>query len=257
MIPSAYATIEEKVVPLPKIEKPSGREYFISKSIGRAIIDYQLIQDDDRIAVAVSGGKDSLCLLKILHDRLSFVPIKYSLIAIHVDLGFHCKEATGLVDYFKSNGYDYRIEKHDIASGKKRTDINCFWCSWSRRKVLFQTAQRLGCNKLAFGHHKDDIVQTILLNLLFQGSISAMSVRQEMFGGKITIIRPLAYVEEDEIIALAKELKLPLHACVCPNSIRSKRTLVKDLIRQAEKASPHIKTNIYRSLQRIKKDYLL
>lgn len=237
--------------------KPQGKEYFISKKVGRAIIDYRMVQDGDRIAVAVSGGKDSLTLLKVLSDRKSFVPIKYSLVAIHVDLGYHCIHPQVLAGFFKKNGYEYTIEKVDLLKGKSRDSISCFWCSWNRRKALFEAADRLKCNKVALGHHNDDIIQTILLNLFFQGEISTMRPRQELFKGRLVIIRPLAYVEEKEIISFAKEQGFPLPHCRCPNSDTSRRNLMAKLIKDLEKTNPNVKKNIFKSIQRIKKDYLL
>lgn len=155
-------------------KKPKGKEYYISKKAGRAIIDYRMISDGDKILVAVSGGKDSLALLQVLRNRQSFVPISYSILAVHVDLGYKCIHPKILVDYFKNKGYDYHIEKRDVLKGKSRSEITCFWCSWNRRKALFEVAKQFGCNKIALGHHKDDIAQTTLLNLLFQGEISTM-----------------------------------------------------------------------------------
>ncbi|MFH1202496.1 MAG: ATP-binding protein [Candidatus Omnitrophota bacterium] len=141
--------------------------------------------------------------------------------------------------------------------GKSRDEITCFWCAWNRRKTIFEAAGRLKCNKVVLGHHKDDIIQTILLNLFFQGEISAMNPRQELFDGKLTIIRPLAYVEEGEIVNFAKEMNFPLPHCRCPNSDTSKRTMMKKIIKDIEKINPDVKTNIFRSITRIKKDYLL
>ncbi len=234
-----------------------GQEYFISKRVGKAIMDYQMLADGDKIAVAVSGGKDSLTLLKVLHDRRKFVPIKYDLLAVHIDLGYPCQHPKMLAAYFKELGVDYHVEKVDILQGKTRKDISCFWCSWNRRKAIFTVANRFGCTKVAFGHHKDDIVETILLNLFFQGEISAMAPKQELFGGKVVIIRPLAYVEEDMIVRFAKSAGFPHQKCVCPNSITSKRTKITDMLSDFEKICPEIKTNIFRSVKRIKKDYLL
>ncbi|MBU2258325.1 MAG: tRNA 2-thiocytidine(32) synthetase TtcA, partial [Candidatus Omnitrophica bacterium] len=171
-----------------------GPEFYISKRMGRAIGDYDLIQDGDKIVVAVSGGKDSLSLLKILADRRSFVPVKYEIMAVHVDMGYPCHHPKILAEYFKKLGVEYHVEKIDILQGKSRKDISCFWCSWNRRKALFKAADRFNFNKVALGHHKDDIVETILMNMFFQGEISAMSPKQVLFDGKITIIRPLAYV---------------------------------------------------------------
>jgi tRNA 2-thiocytidine biosynthesis protein TtcA len=234
-----------------------GTEYYISKGMGKAIMDYKMIAPGDKILVAVSGGKDSLTLLRVLNDRKKFVPVKYDLLAVHVDMGYPCQHPKILAEYFKKTGIDYHIEKIDILKGKSRKDISCFWCSWNRRKALFETAVRLGATKVALGHHMDDIVETVLLNLFFRGEISAMCPKQELFKGKITIIRPLAYVEEDLIRKFAKELDFPHHKCACPNSITSKRTKVENIIKDLEEISPDIKKNIFRSVKRVKQDYLL
>jgi tRNA 2-thiocytidine biosynthesis protein TtcA len=234
-----------------------GLEYYLSKMIGRAIMDYKMLADGDKVAVAVSGGKDSLALLKILQDRQKFVPIKYELLALHVDLGYPRSISAKLEKYFKKVKVKYHIVKGDELKNTKKKDINCFWCSWNRRKHLFIAADKLGFNKVALGHHKDDIVETILMNLFFQGEISAMKPKQELFKGRITLIRPLAYVEESMIRKFAREEKLPHDTCVCPNSVVSHRAKMGRIIQELQKSCPEVKTNIFRSLQRIKKDYLL
>lgn len=220
-------------------------------------MDYDMLAEGDKVLVAVSGGKDSLTLLQILNERRSFVPIKYELLAVHVDMGYPCQHPKILSEHFKKLGIDYHIEKIDILQGKSRKDITCFWCSWNRRKALFEVANRMGCTKVALGHHKDDIVETTLLNMFFQGEISTMVPKQELFKGKIIIIRPLAYVEEDLIRKFAKTLDFPHHKCSCPNSVTSKRTKMEAIIKDLEKICPEVRTNIFRSLKRIKTDYLL
>jgi tRNA 2-thiocytidine biosynthesis protein TtcA len=239
-----------------EIQKPKGKEYYLSKKVGKAIMDYQMLSEGDRILVAVSGGKDSLTLLKILRDRLSISPVKYELIAVHIDMGKGCIHSEILKDYFEKNNYSYIIEKTDIFKDSINSKIDCFWCSWNRRKTIFKLADKLNCNKVALGHHLDDIVQTILLNLFFNGEISSMSPKQTLFEGKITIIRPLAYVEEKEIIRFAKEQDFPQPHCRCPNSFLSQRTYIKELIKELEKRVPDIKKNIFRALKRVKKEYL-
>ncbi|MDD5618514.1 MAG: ATP-binding protein [Candidatus Omnitrophica bacterium] len=223
--------------------------YFLSKKVGRAITDYKMLDANDKILVAVSGGKDSLTLLKILQERLSFSPVKYELIAVHVDMGYKCIHPKILEKYFKDNGYKYYIKKVDILKNTERKDINCFWCSWNRRKAIFEAANKLGCTKVALGHHKDDIIQTFFLNLIFQGEISAISPRQELFKGKITLIRPLVYLEEKECEIFAKDNKFPLPHCSCPNAGKTQRDEVAKLIRKMEKMSPDFKTNVFRSLK--------
>ena len=220
-------------------------------------MDYRMLDEGDKIAVAVSGGKDSLTLLRVLADRRAFVPIKYDILAVHIDLGYPKSCAKKLEKYFKKIKVKYHIEKVDVLRKTKRQDINCFWCSWNRRKALFEVAHRFGCTKVALGHHLDDIVETILLNLFFQGEISAMCPKQELFKGKITLIRPLAYVEEYMLKRFAQEEKLPHETCKCPQSIISNRAKMGEIISDIKRTCPEVKKNIFRSVKRIKKDYLL
>ncbi|HTZ10998.1 MAG TPA: ATP-binding protein [Candidatus Margulisiibacteriota bacterium] len=234
-----------------------GREFYISKRVGRAIMDYKMLDDGDKIAVAVSGGKDSLTLLRVLNDRRKFVPIKYDIVAVHIDLGYPKSCAVKLAKIFKKMCVKYVIKKADVLKKTDPKKISCFWCSWNRRKALFETANRLGCSKVALGHHKDDIVETVLLNMFFQGEISAMSPKQKLFKGKITLIRPLCYVEEYMIKRFAREEKIPHETCLCPNSVTSYRTKMGEIIRDIEKRCPEVKTNIFRSVKRVKQDYLL
>jgi tRNA 2-thiocytidine biosynthesis protein TtcA len=239
------------------VQELTGQEFFVSKRVGKAIWDYRMLADADKIAVGVSGGKDSLALLYLLNYRRNFVPVKYKLLAMHIDSGYPRSFRRGLIKYFKEIGIPYHIEKIDILKRTKRKDINCFWCSWNRRKALFEAACRLGYNKIALAHHKDDIVETTLLNLFFQGEISSMSPKQELFKGKITIIRPLAYIEEDEVARFAKKLRLPVQECACPRGAISNRAKIAGIIKSLEKVCPEVKTNIFRSVKRIKKEYLL
>ena len=234
-----------------------GTEFYISKRIGRAIMDYKMLSEGDKIAIAVSGGKDSLTLLRVLNDRRSFVPIKYEVMAIHVDLGYPKSCAGALEKYFKKIKVKYHIETVDTLRKTRKKDINCFWCSWNRRKALFEAANRFGYNKVALGHHMDDIIETILLNMFFQGEISAMSPKQELFKGKITLIRPLAYTEEHLIRKFIKEQKIKAFDCICPNSAASNRAKMGRLISGLKKTCPDVKKNIFRSIKRIKEDYLL
>ena len=230
---------------------------YISNKIGRAIADHNLIEDRDRILVAVSGGKDSLTLLKLLIERKSWAPVKFELIAMHVETDFRCAgcvHTKKLKSFFEENDVKYHFEKIKVKSDREKT--SCFWCSWNRRKALFLAADKLKCNKIAFGHHKDDIIETLLLNMFYQGEFAAMNPRQELFGGKIVLIRPLCYVEEENMRKFAKEAGFPTQVCRCPNSDTSKRRLMKNMIKELQKDCPSVRTNIFNSALRVKEDYI-
>jgi len=231
---------------------------YISNRIGKAIADYDLIEDKDRILVAVSGGKDSLAMLKLLAERRKWAPVKYELIAMHVESEFKCTSRVHmklLKDFFKENKVRYYFKKIKLGPGKGGKS-SCFWCSWNRRKALFLAADKFKCNKVALGHHKDDIIETLLLNIFFQGEFAGMNPRQELFGGKIIIIRPLCYVEEPYIKRFSKESGFPSQIRECSKSKVSKRRTMKNLIKRLERDCPHVKTNIFRSMSRINREYL-
>jgi tRNA 2-thiocytidine biosynthesis protein TtcA len=230
----------------------------IRRLMGKAIHRYGLIEDGDRILVGVSGGKDSLTLLHLLSERRKRVPIDYELIPVHIDLGFDLNQRELLKEFFKEKGFSYHIEQTDIgkvAHSPKNRENPCFLCSWERRKRLFQLAYRLGCHKIALGHHKDDIIETLLLNIFYSGEISTMLPLQTLFKGKIVLIRPLALVEEKKIERFAQEKGLPFGPSGCPSSGKTKRKEVKELIEALEQKNRRIKGNIFRSLSNIKLEY--
>jgi len=231
----------------------------ISRKVGKASMDYDMFQDGDKVIIGFSGGKDSMTLLNILHFRQSFIPVELELLAVVIDMGLPGASTGHLEQYLQERGFPYHVEKIKfLEEGQDITDTNCFWCSWNRRKALFQVADRLGFKKIALGHHLDDIVETILMNQCFHGQICAMKPKQEFFNGKIAIVRPLAYVDEKEVLALAKKGGYPefVHTD-CPNNDLTQRKLIKDLLTDLEKSNPDTKMNIFKSLKRINKDYLL
>ncbi len=236
----------------------SNELFSISKKVGAAIADYNMLTDGDKIILAISGGKDSLSLLKLFKYRQTFIPIDIEIMAVHIDMGVPHFPLAELESYFQKEQFKYHIEKIDILNGKDWSEINCFWCSWNRRKCLFQLAERFGYNKVALGHHMDDIVETTLLNMFYNGEISTMRPKQELFKGKFHLIRPLSYVKEEEIKQLiAQEGLLNIDKFQCPNNDTSRRMMIKDLLCKLSKENPAIKKNIYRSLERIKDEYLL
>ena len=228
--------------------------------MGKAIHRYGLIQDGDRILVGVSGGKDSLTLLRLLQERRTRVPIDYELVAVHIDLGFDSGRAEILKGYFEAQGIPYHFEFTEIgrrANSPENRENPCFLCSWERRKQLFRLAHQLRCNKVALGHHKDDIIETLLLNIFYSGEISTMLPLQTLFKGKITLIRPLALLEEKKIKRFAQEMDLPFGPSGCPSSGKTKRKEIKELIEAVQMKNHRVKGNIFRSLSNVKLDYTL
>jgi len=212
----------------------------IRSLVGKAIHRYSLIQDGDRILVGVSGGKDSLSLLHLLFERRKRVPIHYELIAIHIDLGFGSKQVELLKGYFEKMSIPYHIEYTEIgkrANSSENKENPCFLCSWERRKRLFHIAQELKCNKIALGHHKDDVIETFLLNIFYSSEISTMLPIQTLFNGRITIIRPLVLIEEKMLERFAHEKGLPFELSSCPVSGKTKRSEIKRLIESLERKS--------------------
>jgi tRNA 2-thiocytidine biosynthesis protein TtcA len=228
--------------------------------MGKAIHRYGLIREGDRVLVGVSGGKDSLTLLHLLHERSKRVPVHYELVPVYIDLGFSPGKADGLKNFFETKGLPYHIEFTDIgrrANSSENRENPCFLCSWERRKCLFRLAHRFKCNKVALGHHKDDIIETLLLNIFYSAEISTMLPLQTLFKGKITLIRPLALLEENKIERFARETGLPFGPSGCPSSGKTKRKVVKDLIEAVSKTDRRVKGNIFRALSNIKLDYTL
>ncbi len=230
----------------------------VSKRAGKAIVDFGMIQENDRIAVAVSGGKDSLSLMHVLRHRQKISPVKFEFSAVHIDFEFSDFDPRVLVDYFKKEGFSYFVEKVDALKGERYEDIDCFRWSRNRRRALFQLVDTQGFTKIAFGHHLDDIAETILLNQFYRGEISSMRPKQELFGGKVVIIRPLAYVREEAMVSLARALGIDsMGQSKCANDDTSHRILIKKMLRDFEKNNPAIVPNIFRSLQNIRTDYLI
>jgi len=248
---------EQPISVKPKRRKLQNRLFDqVSRRAGKAIVDYNMLANGDKVAIALSGGKDSFALLNILRHRQAFIPVRFDLMAVCVDLGFPNFPTGSIERYLKKMGIAYHIERRDLYSKSYQSGLGCFWCSWNRRKILFQTAQRLGCHKIALGHHLDDIIETLLLNMLFHAQIAAMRPIQELFNGKITLIRPLAYEREDTLAKLVRIEDWPLlDSFHCPYGNRSQRMFVKMLIQQMEKKNPDAAVNIFRSLMNVNPGY--
>ena len=221
---------------------------------------YRMIEEGDRIAVGLSGGKDSLCLMKLLQERKRRVPIRYEVIGIYVDPGFDGSFADALERYCQKQGYPFYLERSDHglrAHSPQNRENPCFLCARLRRKRLFELADALGCNKLALGHTKDDLIATLLLNMFYAGEISTMLPFQTFFEGKFTLIRPLMYVDEKVIRRFAKEAAFPVFRNPCPTAGNSRRSEIKSLLDEMSRRNRKIKGNLFHAMHRIRRDYLL
>ncbi len=234
--------------------------YYLLKKVNKAVREYGLIADGDRIAVAVSGGKDSLALLRLLCARQRAVRERYGLVAVHVTPASDAPcdadtDGRALESWFQGEGVEYKFVPMEPAGGQpgRRGQSPCFHCAWRRRKALFVTAERLGCNKVALAHHADDAAQTTLLNLFYQGRVETMRPRVEFFGGRLTLIRPLAYVPERELVRLAAACRFPPPPAPCPNAQTSQRALMARILRLVEATCPRVKVNLWRAVERSKK----
>ncbi|MBW2238255.1 MAG: tRNA 2-thiocytidine(32) synthetase TtcA [Deltaproteobacteria bacterium] len=219
-----------------------------------------MISDGDRILVGLSGGKDSFTLMWMLKERLKRIPINYELFAVHIDPGFEEGFSEPLAEYWNKTGLKLKVEHTDygiLAHSSKNRENPCFLCSRLRRKRLFEIADELGCNKLALGHNKDDIIETLFLNICYAGEISTMLPSQSFFQERFTLIRPLAFVDEDVIRRFVKEKGCPDFINPCPSAKVSKRQEIKGLLQQLYRSNRKVKGNIFRAMSHVKTDYLL
>ena len=232
----------------------------LNRAVGKAIHRYNMISEGDRIAVGLSGGKDSLTMMWILNERQRRIPVNYELFAVYIDPGFKGGFSEQLEKYCRKIGFNLRIEYTDygiLAHSSENTENPCFLCSRLRRKRLFEVAEELGCNKIALGHNKDDIIETLFLNMCYAGEISTMVPCQPFFQGRFKIIRPMAFVDENTIKRFTFEEKFPVFVNSCPSAKTSKRQEIKALLEQLYSSNKKIKGNIFRAMSNVKTKYML
>lgn len=238
-------------------------EKIIRRKTGKAIQDYNLISEGDRILVAVSGGKDSWTLLHILDLLSKRAPVNFKLVAVNINPGFKGYRTDIIEGYLKERGFEYHMESSNIYSivseRLKEGELFCSFCSRLRRGILYRLACELDCNKIALGHHADDFIETLLLNIFFQGELRAMSPIFYAEDGKNIVIRPLVYVWEEDIIKYAIQKRFPVVCCRCPvcGDSDMMRRKIKKMLFELEKQHPGIKRSILRSLSNIKEGFLM
>jgi tRNA 2-thiocytidine biosynthesis protein TtcA len=230
--------------------------------MGRAIADFGLIQEGDRILVGVSGGKDSHTLLHLLSLLRARAPVRFELLAVTLDQGHPGFPAHVLEAYFRENGYDFRILREDtyrvVLEKTPPGKTQCAVCSRLRRGILYNAAVELGCNKIALGHHRDDLVETLLLNLFFAGSLKAMPPLLHSDDGRNTVIRPLAYAPEEEIAAYADRRAFPIIPCdLCGSQENLQRKRMKRMLDELEKEHPHIRSSVLAAMGNVRPSHLI
>jgi tRNA 2-thiocytidine biosynthesis protein TtcA len=232
--------------------------------LGKAIHDWRMIENNDRILVGISGGKDSLALFHLLVSLKIKAPVAFELIPVYIDPGFDNSFAKKLDSYINERYKDFHqglvVENTDygqLAHSDKNKENPCFLCSRLRRKRLFELAREHDCKKLAIGHNKDDLIETLFINIFYAGRIGTMKPNQSFFGGRFDIIRPLSYVEKHEINSFAKVCDLPEFVNTCPSAGHTKRQDVADMLETMYRQNKHIKGNIFRAMGNISAGYLL
>lgn len=221
-----------------------------------AIQEYKLLQNGDKVLLGLSGGKDSIILLHMLAQSLAFPKLDIDVVAVHIsmnniDYGVDLKELQKLCSAYNIQF----IHKTCSFEPSDKKDV-CFLCSWTRRKAMFEIAKEHGCNKIALGHHKDDILETLLMNMMFQGSISSIPPNLTMDKFEQTLIRPLCLMEEKDIVVWAEEKNIQKPVKLCPYEKQSKRKDARKLLEQMAELSPGVKSSLWNSMENVMPEYL-
>lgn len=226
-------------------------------TVRRAVDDYGMISGGDRVAVGVSGGKDSMLLLASLRQLQTYYPQRFELGAITIELGFEGMDFTPVKEFCADNGIPYTCVKTDIKEvvfDVRKEDNPCSLCAKMRRGALNNTLKELGMNKLALGHHFDDAVETFMMSLLFEGRLRCFQPVTYLDRSGVTQIRPLIYAGEQRITNIARELGLPIVENPCPQDKTSKRYEIKQLLKTMCEKYPDMKSKVFGAMQRLPLD---
>ncbi len=241
---------------------PQGRE--ILRQLGRASIDFELIEAGDRILVACSGGKDSYTLLWAMERVRQRVPFTFEIVPLNIDMGFGQFEQAVIGDYIRNQGLDVELvqENAGMVIEKKigQQGNACWLCARLRRGILYTQAKRLNCNKIALGHHADDSIETLLINQFFAGRIKAMPPKLRTDDGSLLVIRPLIYCYEATIRQFAADMKFPLVGCNCAYGSGlddGQRLETKKLIEELSQRIPDLRSHLLASLTHVVPDHLM
>ena len=224
--------------------------------VRKAIFDFNLLDGDSKIGIALSGGKDSLTLLYMLAALSERGFDKFEIVAFHVAGEYSCGASLSL-SFIEPICRELGVKLVVLESTQTLKTLECYRCSRERRSLIFEAAKKEGISKIAFGHHREDSIETLLMNLLHKAEFAANLAKVEMVNYGITIIRPLIYIEESDIVALAKQYGFNRITCGCPVGQNSKRKDVRKLIEVLERSFPHTRSNLFRAAQNYGSDKAL
>lgn len=230
-------------------------------AVAKASSDFRLLEPGDRVMVAVSGGKDSHGLLYLLRELQKKAPFEFSFFALNVDQGHPGFPSQLLPAFFEREGYEYVIVKEDtysvVTDKVPEGKTYCSLCSRLRRGILYTQAQKLGATKIALGHHRDDVIETLMLNLLYAGQLKAMPARLRSDDGRNVVIRPLVYASEAELAELAELKQFPIVPCdLCGSQDNLKRKQVKALLTTLNAENPTVRANVFAALGNVRPSHL-
>jgi tRNA(Ile)-lysidine synthase TilS/MesJ len=230
----------------------------IEKSTGSAIFDYSLFCQNDRVLVGLSGGKDSLSLLDLLVSWNARSPVKIEIFACYIELDAlnYMLDVPALESFCAARKVPFHHRKISTDMNRDEKTDKCFICAWHRRKALFDLARELSCQKLAMGHHLDDILATLLMNMSFRGNFSTMPIKVSLFKGNLTIVRPLGRIEEKDIVKYASLRKLPIQHQDCPHGKVQARAKMRPIIESLASLEPRVKMNMFNSMSNVRTEYL-
>jgi tRNA 2-thiocytidine biosynthesis protein TtcA len=238
-------------------------EWRLAKKTTRAITDFDMIEEGDRVMVGLSGGKDSWTLLQILDVLRQRAPVTFSLVAVNVDSGYKEYKHDLIASTCRARGWDFRIEHTGIGGViddiLDEGDTPCSLCARLRRGVLYRIGKEVGATKIALGHHADDFIETLLLNLFFAGALKSMPAKLVSDDGAHVVIRPLVYVGEEEARAYTKQCELPIIGCCCPacGDLGLQRQRAKRLLMELEREHPGVKQSMLKALGNVAPRHLL
>ena len=231
----------------------------IVKETGRGINRFKMIEDGDKVLLAISGGKDSLALAFTLAVRRRWLPIHYDLHALRIDWNQYPmpdSDAKKMEEFFDMLEIPYEVEHADMFPPSFKGEFNCYLCARNRKRMLFDKAAELGYKKIATGHHMDDVITTTLINLCYRGNFSTMMPVQQFFGGKLTLIRPMCMVYESKLRLMAERLGFPVYNTGCPYKSTNMRLKMKPIVAELSRDNRRLREHIFEAPWNINPEYL-